>query len=82
MTSDYSAERIHVSMRPRLAFVLLKYLDPEMAIRTLIGLDSGQPNGKAALFLKRVQPINGIRILFRNEFKAILERHDNRRIHP
>ena len=76
------AEPVHISMGPRLPFVLLKYISHEGAICILARIDSRQPDSEAALLLERVQAIQGIRMVLGNEFKPILERHNDRGIHP
>jgi hypothetical protein len=79
---DDSAEHIHVSMSPLLAPVLFKHLGQESSICVLTHPDSCQPDSKAPLLLKRLQPIHGVRMVLGNEFKTVLESHDNGGMQP
>jgi hypothetical protein len=79
---DDSAEHIHVSMSPLLAPVLFKHLGQESSICVLTHPDSRQPDSKAPLLLERLQPIQRVRMVLANEFKSILECHDNGGMQP
>jgi hypothetical protein len=82
MMPDNSAEHIHVSMSPLLAPVFFKHLGQESSICALPHPDSCQPDSKAPLLFKRLQPIQGVRMVLANEFKSILESYDNGGMQP
>jgi hypothetical protein len=82
VTPYNSAERIHVSMDPLLALVLFKHLGKESSICVLTCRESRQPDSKAPLILERLQPIHRVRMVLANEFKSILEGHDNGGMQP
>lgn len=69
-------------MCPRLPRILLKDLGKESSICVLVRLDSGQSDSESALILKRLEPVQRIRIVFGNKLKASLECHNDRGIHP
>src|SRR4030095_403605 len=77
------AEHIHVTGRPRLTYVLLKYAGRENRL-IFVGLllKARQPNRQPSLILERVQAAQGIQMVLSDEFESIFKCDDNRGIHP